>query len=45
MSIHVGSRHLPETADKLLVADVAIAVNVVVPHEGLKLDFLGEDAA
>ena len=36
---------LPETTDELLVADVAIAIDIVVSHESLELDFLGEDSA
>ena len=35
---------LPETADELLVADVAIAVHIVVAHKSLQLDFLREDS-
>ena len=35
---------LPETADELVVADVAIAVDIVEPHEGLELNFLGENS-
>ena len=35
---------LPETADELLVADVAIAVDIVEPHEGLQLNLLGENS-
>ena len=35
---------LPETADELLVADVAVAVDIIEPHEGLELNFLGENS-
>ena len=35
---------LPETADELFVADVAVAVDVIEPHEGLELNFLGENS-
>ena len=41
----IGDLDLPETTDELIVADVSIAINIVVPHEGLKLDLLGEDSA
>ena len=34
--------NLPKSADELLVADVTIAIGVVMAHEGLELDFLGE---
>lgn len=36
--------NLPETADKLLVANVTIAINIVVTHQGLELDLLWEDS-
>ena len=41
----IGDLDLPETTDELIVADVAIAINIVVPHESLELDLLGEDSA
>ena len=37
--------HLPVAANELIVADVAIAIDIVVSHESLELDFLGEDSA
>ena len=36
--------YLPESANKLVVADVTVAVDIVVPHQSLELDFLGEDS-
>jgi hypothetical protein len=34
---------LPETVEELLVADLAVAVDVVVLHESLEFDLLGEE--
>ena len=36
--------YLPETADELLVAHIAIAIHIVMAHECLQLDLLGEDS-
>lgn len=37
-------RFLPEAADELLIADVAVAIDIVVAHQRLQFDLLGEDS-
>ena len=34
--------HLPETSEELFIGDAAIAIDVVVLHEGLDLNLLWE---
>ena len=36
--------HLPESANKLIVADVTIAIDIIVSHQSLELDSFGEDS-
>ena len=36
--------YLPETADELLVSDVAIAIDIVEFHQCLQFYLLGEDS-
>ena len=38
------SNHLPHTVEELFEANLAVAVDVVVLHEGLEFDLLGEEA-
>ena len=41
--IKLKRRHnLPESSDEFVVSDVAVSINIVVLHESLNLNFLGE---
>ena len=40
----LGYTHLPEASNEFIIADVAIAVDIVVAHERLQLNFLREDS-
>ena len=39
-----GMSRLPETTDELFIANVAIAIYIIMAHQCLQLDLLGEDS-